>query len=78
MGTSVSPWKEAMNLGNKYAKSYSSKNPPPRAADAAAALAAAGGGAGAAAAPTFMDDLGMDKEPTRKAGAYTRPLRSST
>jgi hypothetical protein len=55
--------KEAMNLGNKYAKSYSSANPPPRA------------GVPSLAANTrqedkekasFMDALGMDKEPTRK------------
>ena len=52
---------ESMNLGNKYARSYSSKNPPPRASDLAEAEAER-----AAAVPSFMDELGMDKEPTRK------------
>ena len=49
-----------MNLGNKYARSYSSKNPPPRPSDVAEAEAMR------AAAPSFMDELGMDKETTRE------------
>lgn len=53
--------KEAMNLGNKYAKSYSSANPPPRPGDDKAVEEQA-----VAAKPSFMDELGMDKEPTRK------------
>ena len=50
--------KEKMNLGNKYAKSYSSKNPPPRAGEEKAGGGGGRGGAAADAAPTFMDDLG--------------------
>ena len=52
---------EKMNLGNKYAKSYSSSNPPPRPGDAAEDARDPG-----AAPPAFMDELGMDKEPSRK------------
>ena len=52
---------EKMNLGNKYAKSYSSSNPPPRPGDTAEDSRDA-----RAALPTFMDELGMDKEPSRK------------
>mmetsp|Transcript_12427 Transcript_12427/g.46393 ORF Transcript_12427/g.46393 Transcript_12427/m.46393 type:complete len:395 (-) Transcript_12427:48-1232(-) len=52
--------KTQMNLGNKYAKSYSSSNPPPRPGDSAAEENAK------QSEPTFMDELGMDKEPTRK------------
>ena len=52
---------EKMNLGNKYAKSYSSSNPPPRPGDTAEDSRDA-----RAAPPAFMDELGMDKEPSRK------------
>lgn len=52
---------EKMNLGNKYAKSYSSSNPPPRPGDAAEDARDARD-----APPAFMDELGMDKEPSRK------------
>jgi ankyrin repeat protein len=48
-----------MNLGNKYAKSYSSSNPPPRPGDKP-------DNETRPAPPSFMDELGMDKEPSRK------------
>lgn len=50
---------EKMNLGNKYAKSYSSSNPPPRPGDKPENETRP-------APPSFMDELGMDKEPSRK------------
>ena len=50
---------EKMNLGNKYAKSYSSSNPPPRPGDKTE-------NESRPAPPSFMDELGMDKEPSRK------------
>jgi hypothetical protein len=49
-----------MNLGNKYAKSYSSANPPPRVTDLDDSDDES------EKKPSFMDELGMDKEPTRK------------
>ena len=52
--------KEKMNLGNKYAKSYSSANPPPRVTDLDDSDDES------EKKPSFMDELGMDKEPTRK------------
>ena len=58
--------RDAMNLGNKYAKSYSSANPPPRPGDEKLAGGNKDDNGGAASKPSFMDELGMDKEPTRK------------
>ena len=52
---------EKINFGNKYAKSYSSSNPPPRPGDTAEDSLDA-----RAAPPAFLDELGMDKEPSRK------------
>lgn len=55
--------RDVMNLGNKYAKSYSSSNPPPRPEDD---KLAEDQHEEDDEKTTFMDALGMDKEPTRK------------
>ena len=55
----------AMNLGNKYAKSYSSANPPPRPGQSDGKKG--GADKAPAAVPSFMDDLGMDKARAAKA-----------
>ena len=55
--------KESMNLGNRYAKSYSSSNPPPRLGEKASKSEDDEDGV---APLSFVNELGMDKEPSRK------------